>query len=53
VSAPTGQICTVCPRSTSRRLLGKVEALHAIAALDEVDQRVAGDLVGETRAAAD
>ena len=32
-------------------LLGEVEHLHAVAALDEVDQGVAGDLVGEARAA--
>ena len=29
------------------RLVGEVEHLHAVAALDEVDQRVAGDLLGE------
>ena len=33
------------------RLLGVVEHLGAVAAVDEVDQRVAGDLVGEAGAA--
>ena len=32
-------------------LLGEVQDLRAIAAIDEVDQGVAGDLVGESRAA--
>ena len=34
------------------RLPGEVEHLHAVAAVDEVDQRVARDLVGEARAPA-
>src|SRR5262245_64949519 len=32
------------------RLLGEIEHLRVVAAIDEVDQRVAGDLVRETRA---
>ena len=53
VSAPTGQICTVLPEKyESNGSLGEVEHLHAVAAVDEVDQRVARDLVGEARAAA-
>src|SRR4029077_664249 len=32
-------------------LLGEVQHLHAFAAIDEVDERVARDLVGETGAA--
>ena len=53
MSAPTGQICTVLPEKyESNGSLGEVEHLRAVAAVDEVDQRVARDLVGEPRAAA-
>ena len=52
VSAPTGQICTVLPEKyDAERLVGERHHLRLVAALGEVDQRVAGDLVGEAGAA--
>ena len=52
VSAPTGQICTVLPEKyDGERLVGERHHLGLVAPLGEVDQRVAGDLVGEAGAA--
>ncbi len=52
VSAPTGQICTVLPEKYELNgSSGNVITCGGVAALDEVDQRVAGHLVGEAGAA--
>jgi hypothetical protein len=52
VSAPTGQICTVLPlKYDANGSSGNVLTCGLVAAVDEVDQRVAGHLVGEAGAA--